>query len=220
MVFKGFAPSGPYFAFVFLLVSPFAYFNTRRKRKLLDEKQSLESIKALNWKEFEELVAEAFRRQGFRVIEGDLGPDGGIDVTLIKDNQTTLVQCKQWRSKNVGVKVVREMFGVLAANAASRVLIICCGGFTRDAVAFSQGKPIQLIGGAELLEMVQGVQVRSKIIEEPTKLETHNHVQVITGICPKCGSQLVQRLAKKGPNAGNSFLGCSAFSKCRYTVNI
>ena len=39
-------------------------------------------------------------------------------------------------------------------------------------------------------------------------------------ICPKCGSRLVLRIAKKGENAGNKFYGCSAFPKCRYTLDV
>ena len=39
-------------------------------------------------------------------------------------------------------------------------------------------------------------------------------------ICPRCGSPLVLRTAKKGDNAGNQFYGCSAFPKCRYIQNI
>ncbi|MBQ6320235.1 MAG: NERD domain-containing protein [Lachnospiraceae bacterium] len=39
-------------------------------------------------------------------------------------------------------------------------------------------------------------------------------------VCPKCGSKLVLRVAKKGENAGNQFYGCSAFPKCRYTQNL
>lgn len=39
-------------------------------------------------------------------------------------------------------------------------------------------------------------------------------------ICPRCGSQLVLRQAKKGKNAGNSFYGCSSFPKCRYVKEI
>ena len=34
--------------------------------------------------------------------------------------------------------------------------------------------------------------------------------------CPKCGSELVLRTAKKGDNKGNQFFGCSNFPKCRY----
>ena len=35
-------------------------------------------------------------------------------------------------------------------------------------------------------------------------------------ICPKCSSELITRTSKKGKTAGNEFLGCSAFPKCRY----
>lgn len=39
-------------------------------------------------------------------------------------------------------------------------------------------------------------------------------------ICPRCGSALVLRTAKKGDNAGNQFYGCSSFPKCRYILNL
>jgi restriction system protein len=38
--------------------------------------------------------------------------------------------------------------------------------------------------------------------------------------CPKCGSPMVIRQAKKGANKGNQFWGCTNFPKCRSTVNI
>ncbi len=38
--------------------------------------------------------------------------------------------------------------------------------------------------------------------------------------CPRCGSPLVLRTAKKGDNVGNKFYGCSAFPKCRYIQNL
>lgn len=38
-------------------------------------------------------------------------------------------------------------------------------------------------------------------------------------LCPKCGSKLVLRTAKKGENAGKQFYGCSAFPKCRHIEN-
>ena len=39
-------------------------------------------------------------------------------------------------------------------------------------------------------------------------------------VCPRCGSKLILRTAKKGTNVGNQFYGCSAFPKCRYIKNI
>lgn len=39
-------------------------------------------------------------------------------------------------------------------------------------------------------------------------------------ICPLCGNKLVLRTAKKGPNAGKRFYGCSGFPNCKYTKNV
>lgn len=38
-----------------------------------------------------------------------------------------------------------------------------------------------------------------------------------TTVCPKCGSKLVERTAKKGPNVGTKFLGCESYPKCQFT---
>lgn len=38
--------------------------------------------------------------------------------------------------------------------------------------------------------------------------------------CPKCGSNLIERIAKKGSNAGTPFLGCENYPKCRFSKNI
>ena len=221
MIFKSFPYAGPFFAVIFLLAAPFAFFNGRRKRKLLDDQQDIDSIKALGWKEFEELVAEAYRRQDFRVIENGFGPDGGVDVKLIKGNQTTLVQCKQLSSKYVGVAVIREMFGVMTAESASKVVIICCGGFTRDALSFAENKPIELIGGAELLNIVKEIQNNStpnvKTPKKSPSPELFLPSNSLDTACPKCGNHLVERQAKRGANVGNSFWGCSSFPKCRFT---
>jgi restriction system protein len=35
--------------------------------------------------------------------------------------------------------------------------------------------------------------------------------------CPRCGSKLKKRTARKGKNAGSQFLGCTSYPKCRYT---
>jgi len=45
--------------------------------------------------------------------------------------------------------------------------------------------------------------------------ERHNSITV----CPKCGSNLVKRMAKKGTKAGLYFLGCGNYPRCRFTKN-
>ena len=205
MVFKAFVIPAPFIAAMILLVAPFAYFNARRKANQLDKQRNINTIRALHWRNFEELVAEAYRRQGYKVTEGGYGADGGIDLVLRTSDEVILVQCKQWKAQKVGVSVVREMFGVLTASNASRVFIICSGRFTKQAIDFASSKPISLMGADELLSLIQNVQSQ-------TKLATDNAV-----VCPRCGSELVERQAKRGANVGNSFLGCSSFPKCRYT---
>lgn len=39
-------------------------------------------------------------------------------------------------------------------------------------------------------------------------------------ICPRCGSRLVIRTARRGRNIGNKFWGCSSYPKCRYIDDI
>ncbi|MFT4655601.1 MAG: restriction system protein [Patiriisocius sp.] len=59
--------------------------------------EDLDFFNVLSWKEFEELVTEAYCRQGYRVVENNFGADGGIDVTLTKCNEIGIVQYKQRR---------------------------------------------------------------------------------------------------------------------------
>ena len=46
-----------------------------------------------------------------------------------------------------------------------------------------------------------------------------NTVEENKNICPKCGAKLILRTAKKGPNTGSQFYGCSNYPKCKYTVS-
>lgn len=38
--------------------------------------------------------------------------------------------------------------------------------------------------------------------------------------CPECGEDMVVRTAKRGANAGQEFLACSAYPKCRKTMSL
>ena len=202
----------PLFGIILLIPAPISAFNVWRKRRLLDEQEDIASIRSLSWKQFEELVAEAYRRQGFRVVENASGgADGGVDIRLFKNGETHLVQCKQWRSNKVGVNIVREMFGVMMAQKAASVIIVTSGHFTREAQEFAAGKPIQLVDGPQLADLIGLVREAPPApVEIPRKAD-------LARPCPRCGSDLVLRTAKKGPNAGSQFWGCSAFPKCRHT---
>ena len=145
-------------AMLFLLTALLSFAERRRKKRLLDRQRSLDSIRDLHWRQFEELVAEAFRRDGYAVIENvGAGADGGVDIRLRKGGESYLVQCKNWRKQRIGVATVREMFGVLVAESAREVFVVCSGTFTAEAVRFAKGKPINLVDGDALMEMVARV---------------------------------------------------------------
>jgi len=197
-----------------------SYLNARKRRRFLDTRSTLESLAAGGWRQFEQFVGEAFRRQGYAVEETGLGgPDGGIDLILRKGGQRTLVQCKQWKRQQVGVSVVREMAGLLAHHQAHAIKIVCIGSFTVDAEAFARGKPIELIGGEQLLAMIQAVKAADDTPvpvgerKEPT-LPTSTDPLPEALTCPRCGGVLVQRANR---STGQRFLGCSHFPACRGT---
>lgn len=189
-----------------------SYLGSRRRRRLLDTRDSLNSLASGSWAQFEQLVGEAFRRHGYTVEETGLGcPDGGIDLILRKQGQKVLVQCKQWRSRQIGVGVVREMAGLLAHHGADAVKIVCIGTFTRDAEAFAAGKPIELIRGEALLRMIRTVQKPAANRVEPQP-DVARVPTPVTAACRKCGSALVARTNRR---TGEQFHGCSQFPRCR-----
>src|SRR5690606_13755987 len=123
----------------------------------------------VSWKEFEFLVAEAYQRQGYTVSYGFKGgADGGVDLDLKRDGQRILVQCKRWK-KNVGAPTVRELYGIMQSERAHVGILVTTSGFTREAQAFADGKPITLVDGAALLEQVQDGQRSSVNAPPPSK---------------------------------------------------
>jgi len=183
-----------------------------KRGERLESQMSIESIRGLSWEAFEGLVAEAYQRKGFAVEQSlNGGADGGVDLVLRKNGQTTLVQCKQWRTSAVGAPVIRQIYGVQMHENADRTIVITSGYFTREAEAFAEGKPMELVDGQQLLEMVREVQTKLRVLTPASK-------QVPT--CPKCGNTMVLRTAKRGTKTGNSFWGCTAYPACKGTRDV
>lgn len=183
----------------------------------LDAQTGPESIAAMGWRQFESLLAEGFRRKGYAVEHsGREGPDGGVDLRLRRDGAVTLVQCKHWRGGNVGVRVVRELLGVVAKEGAAGGIVVTSGAFTPQAVEFARGSSVALMDGEKLRAMVGEVQRsgRMKGAEESQPREPEGVV------CPQCGSAMVRRVARRGSSAGSAFWGCSRYPQCRGTRQI
>lgn len=113
-------------------------------------------LEGMTWQEFELLVGEGFRQQGYSVLEsGGGGADGGVDLVLHKGGEKFLVQCKQWHAFKVGVQVVRELYGVMAAKGAAGGFVVTSGHFTQDAKDFASGRNVILLDSPMLHKLLQ-----------------------------------------------------------------
>lgn len=202
----------------FLIGAVVSYFKRSRSIRLFNETRTADgpAVASLTWQQFESLVAEGFRQRGFTVTEkGGAGPDGGVDLLLARGNERFLVQCKQWRAQQVPVTIVRELYGVMAAQQAAGGYVVTSGRFTKDAIAFSKGRNIELIDGGTL----------PALLREPknsTAMSTFAWTTKVsitsTPTCPRCNEPMVARVAKRGANLGSEFWGCRRYPKCKATL--
>ena len=136
----------------FLATAALSALRSIKTARMLDRQTSLASLRQLPWKRFEDLLGEAFRRQGYKVEETlGGGADGGVDLVLGRDGNVIVVQCKHWRGKPVPVQTVRELYGVMHDRGADAAKLIATRSFTRDAVSFAKNKPIELVDADSLL---------------------------------------------------------------------
>jgi restriction system protein len=134
------------------------------------------------------------------------------------------VQCKQWKARQVGVAIVRELYGVIAARGAAGGYVITSGVFTDEARRFADGREIGLIAGDQLAKVIaeqsvgsaRSVAPQANRITAPGEREPPASSSKVP-VCPQCGSIMVRRTARKGAQAGSTFWGCPQFPKCRGT---
>jgi restriction system protein len=200
----------------------------RKQSAFLQANIDIKWLWALSWQDFEHEVAQLFRQQGCHVEElGGRGIDGGIDLIVTRNGEKTFVQCKHWREGKVGVKPVRELYGVMVSGRAQNGILITSGRFSDAALEFAANKPLQLISGSECAQMFRNFQRsarqsqgRSNTVPNEPTVEDAEPVRQPS--CPLCSGEMVLRRATRGKNAGHQFWGCSQFSKtgCKGIVNI
>lgn len=233
-IWKGLAIGGQYLLPLLCLLGAGLSAIKRHQRKQLihdtAQSQAADALNGMRWQEFEMLVGEAFRLQGFQVLEtGGGGADGGIDLVLSKpaqnDREKYLVQCKQWRAMQVGVAVVRELYGAMAADGAAGGIVVTSGRYTPEALRFAEGRNLTLIDGPRLQRMIHeacggssgparpapSTYRPSPPMSAPTSAATASSAPD----CPQCGKSMLERTARRGGSTGNRFWGCSAFPACR-----
>lgn len=177
---------------------------------------SIEHVRQLSWRQFESIVGEAFRRHGYMVMENAVdGPDGGIDLVLRKDGAKFYVQCKQWKQAKVGVKPIRELYGVIGAGGAAGGFFVVSGEYTDEARDFARKCAIELIDGPALAEMIAQAREPEPFMD-PTSRKRPERA-IADPACPACGGAMVRRTARRGAHAGRAFWGCTLYPRCRGT---
>ena len=93
--------------------------------------------------EFEEVVAEIFRRHGFEVLLTPKTRDGGRDIIAIQRvlgiPSKFIIECKRYKKdRPVGVGVVRSLFGVQSQEGANKSIVATTSHFTRGAIDFAE----------------------------------------------------------------------------------
>jgi restriction system protein len=173
------------------------------------------AVSAMGWQDFERLVCEAFRREGYRVDErGGSAPDGAIDLIATKAKKRILIQCKHWKSRQVGVAVVREINAVVAARRADGGVVVTGGTFTKEASTFARMAKIRLIDADALEQMIAPTRSRTGV-SGTVEAGAEAGDTPVSPACPKCGARMIDRVAKQGKFSGRHFWSCGQYPKCR-----
>jgi restriction system protein len=103
----------------------------------------------LTAREFEELSAELFQRQGYTVTMTPQTRDGGKDLYLAKADGfgsfLYIVECKRYAPhRPVDVGVVRALYGVAQHERVTAAMTLTTSYFSKDAAAFAADVQYQL----------------------------------------------------------------------------
>lgn len=118
-------------------------------------------LTGLREREFEALVAEAFRAQGYEPLALPRGQSVTFSGLALRRERTTfLVECRHWRAAKVGVDAIHALQKSMAARGATAGFVLSGGRFSREAIAFAASCSVQLIDGPALETMIARVKGR------------------------------------------------------------
>ncbi|WP_082909916.1 restriction endonuclease [Brevibacillus brevis] len=115
---------------------------------------------------FEHLVCNLFSKIGLESKLTRSSRDGGVDVIAFDPRPVFggkyVIQAKRYRN-TVEVAAVRDLFGTMMNEIASKGILVTTSTFGPDARGFAKDKPIELIDGTNLLYMLEEQGIRAKI---------------------------------------------------------
>jgi restriction system protein len=160
-------------------------------------------------------VCEAlFSQAGFETEAQSQGPDRGMVLWLYsRDAQgpTSVVQCKHWRGKQVGIKEMREFLAVMVSHGLKRGTCAISSTYTDEALRFAKENGIIALDGAALLALIRNQSPEQQI----QLLEVAHEGDYWRPTCANCGMKMLERTARQG---GTAFWGCTQYPHCEFTM--
>jgi restriction system protein len=120
------------------------------------------NLAAMGWEDFEHLIRELFEQE-FSVNGGEVkvtqaSRDGGVDAVAFDPDPIRggkiVIQAKRY-TNTVGVSAVRDLYGTVLNEGATKGILVTTSDYGPDSYAFAAGKPLVLLSGANLSHMLQ-----------------------------------------------------------------
>jgi len=113
-----------------------------------------------------ELFEKEFSKRGGEVKVTQASRDGGVDAIAFDPDPVlggkVVIQAKRYTNV-VGVSAVRDLYGTVMNEGASKGILVTTSSYGPDAYEFAKGKPLTLLDGSNLLHMLQKHGTRAKI---------------------------------------------------------
>ncbi|MDZ7937867.1 MAG: restriction endonuclease [Rhodoferax sp.] len=136
------------------------------------------NLAAMDWEDFEHLIREIFEKEfsssGGEVKVTQASRDGGVDAIAFDPDPIRggkiVIQAKRY-ANTVGVGAVRDLYGTVMNEGATKGVLVTTSDYRPDSYAFANGKPLVLLSGANLLHMLEKHGHRARIdLQEAKKL--------------------------------------------------
>jgi restriction system protein len=124
---------------------------------VLSELDQRPNLMELTPGEFESLITNLFTKMGLEARQTQASRDGGVDCVAFDPRPIfggkVVIQAKRYKN-TVGVSAVRDLYGTIQNEGASKGILVTTSGYGAAAFQFAEGKPMELLSGANLLYLL------------------------------------------------------------------
>src|SRR5437764_7915968 len=135
----------------------------------LDERPNLMELTPT---QFEVLIQNLFSSMGLEAKQTQASRDGGVDCVAYDSRPIfggkVVIQAKRYKH-TVGVSAVRDLFGTVQNEGASKGILVTTSGYGKASFEFAEGKPLELLSGSNLMYLLKehaGVEARIVMPED------------------------------------------------------